>query len=106
MRGDVDAAFALNRLDQNRNGLAVNRFINCGEVVVRHIREPWKHRLKSGVVLWFCRCGQAGVGPTVKTAFHSDDFITPVLMSISPRELDGGFIRFGPTVAKEALAAE
>ena len=96
----------LNRLDQNRGGLIVERRGDRGEVVIRHVSEAGNHRLETDMVLGLGRGRERGVGSTVKAPFHRDDLESPLLVPEGPGELDGGLVGLGAAVAEETLTAE
>ena len=42
----------------------------------------------------------------MKAPFHGDDLEPSPLVTVGPRQLDGGFVGLGSAIAEEALPAE
>jgi hypothetical protein len=102
---DLDAALALDELDQDRDHVAVtcrdapHRF----EVVERHAHEAREQRFETGLDLAAAGRGEGRHRPAVESLFHDDDrrrldaFVVPV----EARELDRRFVRFATGIAQE-----
>ena len=104
--GEVDTSFSLNRLDHDRGGFRVNELGDRFEVVVLRIRKAGDHRLETSVIFRLRGRRERGVGSAVKAAGDGQNLKTSRRVSISPGELDRGFVRLGSAIAKECLAAK
>ncbi len=102
-RGDIDAPLALDGFDENRGRLIVQDRGDRAQVVVGHVDEAGHHRLEADVILGLGRRRQRGIGPAVEAPLHGHDLEPPVLVAISPRQLDGGLVGFGSAVAEKTL---
>ena len=102
---DANAAFALNRLDENRTGFFVDEFGDGFQIAERRVVETGQQRADAFVVLGLGRGAGGAVGATVEAACEGDDFVAAA-RRMEPGELDRGFVRFRAGVAEERLAAE
>ncbi len=101
-----DAGFALDRLDQDRAGVLVDRFAESRDVAEVEVPEPGRERAEVGAVVVFRGETDHGRGPPVEIAAGDDD-LGPVridpLGPITPatRGLDGRLDRFAAAARRE-----
>ena len=104
-RGDVDAAFALDGLDDDAAGALRDELLEAGFVVEGAVDETRDHGAEGFLVFRVRRRGQTAHGAAVEGAVEADDFVlrarwTPGLADFAG-EFDGGFVGFGAGVADE-----
>ncbi len=109
--GDIDAAFALDRLDDDRNGLAVDGVLGGVQMVERDVGEPGEVWLEPepGFVLPGRRHGAERAA--VEAVVHGDDLEAVALgawvgLPVEAGELERGFVGVGAAVAEEGSALE
>ena len=102
-RRQVDAAFALDRLDQDGTGLAIDQPGHGLEVAEGGIAEAGQQRLDALVVLRLAGGGERAEGSAMEAVEHGDDLVAAGL-AVQAGQLDGGLVRLGAAVAEEALA--
>src|SRR5262249_41364277 len=101
----VDAAFTLNRLDnQGTHSFAELRF-QIVDVVELHKAEARYQRLIRFPVLIRCSGRQCAIGAAVKSIVEGEHLMfactKPVLITIAASQLDGRFNGFSAAVAKK-----
>ena len=72
---DADAAFALNRLDQDRRRFVVDQRGHGAEVAIRCVAEAGQQRADAFVVLRLGRGAGGAVGAAVEAALEGDDLV-------------------------------
>jgi hypothetical protein len=104
-RGQVDAAFALDRLDQNRDhALVLGGDAAHGlDVVQGDAHESGDQGLESDLHLLVARGGQGREGAPVESLVHHDDrrAFDPLAVAVEPRELDRRLVGFAAGIAEE-----
>ncbi len=108
-RADVNAAFALNRLDEDRGRLVVDE---CGErfEIIEFAEHKTRYERTKSLLDFFLRSGaHAAVGAAVEGAFGADDFRAFTLFAalgdaVEPREFDQGFVGLGAAVTEKNAA--
>ena len=104
-RGHVDAAFALDRLDDDAAGSFRHEVFYAGDVVVGAVDKTGDHGAEWFLVLWVRGRGQAAHCSAVEGVVEADDFVLGAgrLADFADfsREFDGGFVGFGAGVADE-----
>ena len=102
---DVDAAFALDELDQDSDDIAIARSdaFHGFEIVERHAHETRKQRLESGLNLPAAGRGECRDRAAVEGLVQHDDRrrFDAALVTVEPRELDRRLVRLAPGVAEE-----
>ena len=103
--GDVDAALALDRLQEHGGGALVGGFHNGLDVVVVHVDKPWSHGLERLLVVGVARGGKGRQSPAVERVVGGNDFVGSVtgLLPMLAGQLYGSFNRLSSTVAEEHL---
>ena len=99
----MDAAFAQDRLDQDRCNGAVDSLTHRIEVAPGDVTEPIGHGGERLVLRRLTGGGERGEGSAVKTAEGAHDRVstpTPVFA----RQLDGALVRLGTGVREEDLS--
>ncbi len=106
-RGNADAAFALDRLQQDRNNAGFFRGepFQGRQVPKRNADEAIHQRTKTFLGLGVGRGGQGGQGAAVKGALHDHDArqCEPPRAAQAAGQLDGGLVGFGAGIAKKYL---
>jgi len=104
-RGDIDSAFALDRLDQHRDDALVARsdLPHRFDVVERHTHEARHQGFES--LLHFAVAGgrERRERSPVESLVHDHDpgALHPLAVAVQARELDRGFVGFTARVAEE-----
>ena len=100
-----DPALALQRLEQHRgHRLGVERLVERGDVVVRHVHEALGQRQEGRLFLGLAGRSQGGERPAVKGVVHADDDVATA-PSPAPGQLERAFVRLRPRVGEEDLAS-
>src|SRR5690606_3443008 len=108
--GRIDAALALNGLDEDRGGLVVDQRLEGGEVVELAEREAGHEGTETLLDFFLRGRAHAAEGATVEGAFGADDFVALALFAaglahaVEPGELEQAFVGLGTAVAKEDAA--
>ena len=103
---DVDSAFGLNRLYQNRAGFLVDSGFGCRQIIKRHVGEAFQHRFKPDVVFRLRRGGDGCHRSPVERILHRDDFVgirSAAVFGELARQFNGCFVRLRAAVAEEHL---
>jgi hypothetical protein len=104
---EIDAALALDRLEQHGDDIGVARgeLLDGGEVVEGHAHEAADQRLETGLHLAVAGGGQRCQRAAVEGVLHDDDgrAVDALLMAVHARQLDGGFVGLAAGVAEEHL---
>jgi hypothetical protein len=101
---NAHAAFAHDRLDQDRRGLIGDRALGRLKVGKRHLVEAVDHRTEAVEILFLTAGGQRRQRPAVESALESDDAIALGMAArgvVFARGLDGAFHGFGAGIAEE-----
>ncbi len=107
--GHVDPAFALDRLDEDGGGPAVDRALESLEVIEVDVLEAPGQRLEAVVVLLLRRGRDRRQGPAVKATPHADDVAAiarSVLLGPLTGELDRRLVGLGARVREEHAVGE
>ena len=107
--GDVHAALALDGLDHDARGVAVDGALQRAEIVEGDVLEAARQRLEPVVVLLLRGGGDGGERPAVEAAPHRDDVAAiarPVLLGPLPRELDRRLVGLRARVGEEHAVGE
>ena len=101
----ADAAFALDRLDQHRNHVAVvlGNLADRFQIVVGHAHEAADQRLETGLHLAVAGGGKGRQRAPVEGLFHHDDRggFDALLMAVHPCQLDCGLVCLAAGIAEE-----
>ena len=103
-RCDPHAAFALDRLDEDRGRRGTNRTLDRLEVAKRDLVEPIDRRPEAFKIFLVSGCRDRGKGPPVEGSFEGDDAITfgpSRRRLILAQHLDRALDRLGTRVLKE-----
>jgi hypothetical protein len=105
--GDVDAALALEHLQQHgdHGGVALADLLDRGEVVVGHPQESAHQRLEAGLCLARAGGRKRRERAAVPGLLHHDDggVLHAALVAVEARDLDGALVGFGARVAEEGV---
>lgn len=107
--GDDDAAFGLNRFDEDPDGfLRIDRRFHRAEIVIRHLTKPGGQRIVTGADFFLARRGQSRQGAPVKRIVGRDDliFAAKFFRTIAARQFDRRFVGFGAAVAEKRAVGE
>ena len=104
------AGLALDRLDENRAGAAVDLAGRRLQVAEGHRSEPSREGAEADLVGGRCGRRQGAQGTAVETALRGDDPV-PVaravaVVGVAPRQLDRGLDRLGAAVAEEGAVEQ
>ena len=105
--GGIDAAFALDRFDQDGGGgLGVDGLVPGGEVVERGRGEAGQQRTEALLDLLLGRGGHAAEGATMESLLGDDDadagaFLAGLALAMETGELQQAFVGLGAAVAED-----
>ena len=99
----MDAAFALDRFDEDAAYIIVHNGFDGRKVAERHIRKPLRQRRQSFMIVVLTGRGQRFHGAAVKRILCRNDakFCRVLTAAIFAGKLDDSFIGFGPTIGKK-----
>ncbi len=104
-RRDVDAAFALDGLDDDAAGALRDQGVDAGFVVVGAVEEAGDHGAEGFLVFGVRGRGQAAHCAPVEGVVEADDLVLRAgrlpYLAYFPGEFDGGFVGLGARVADE-----
>ena len=98
------AAFAHDRLDQDRGGLGPDGALGRFQVAERHLVEALDHRTEALEIFLLAAGGERGQRAAVKGALEGDDAVALRLAAhrlVLARHLDRAFHRLGAGIAEE-----
>ena len=108
--GDVDAAFALDRLDDYAAGVFCDEGSEVGCIVEGSVFEAGKHGGERFLIFGIRCCGEGAHSAAVEGAVEADDFVFGggfwgggAGLANFAGEFDGGFVGFGAGVADEGF---
>ena len=101
----VDAALALNRLEQHRNDvwIARGKLLDRNDIVKRHPHKTRDQRFETGLHLAVAGGRKRRQRAPVKRLFHDDDggLFDSLLVSVQPSQFDRGFVGLAARIAEE-----
>ena len=103
---NADAAFALDRLDQDRRGFVVDQPRHGVEIAERGVDEAGHQRPEALVVFRLSGGGDRAHRAAVEAALERDDLVAAFGGVVQPGELDRRLVGLGAGIAEERLAAE
>jgi len=108
-RGQIDSAFPLDRLHQDRAGLLAQRLLKRRKIVEGHVAEAGHQGIESLAELLLAGGGDRGQGPAVKGIEHGENLVTAAPAHrtlVAAHELDGRLVGLGAAVAEKHPGAE
>ncbi len=103
----IDAALALDRLEQHRHDVWIVRgeLLDCRQIVKGHAHKTGHQRLEAGLHLAVAGGRKRRQGAAVEGLFHDDDrgLLDALLVSVHARQLDRGFVGLATGIAEEHL---
>src|SRR5439155_14720016 len=103
-RRQVDAALALDRLDEDGARLAVDQLGRRAEVAERGVAEARQQRFESLVILRLAGGAERAHRAAVEAVEHRDDLVAARLAE-QPRDLDHRLVGLGAAVSEDTLTA-
>ena len=104
-RRQIDAAFALNRLDQNRARFRVDQPDGGIQVTEGRIGKTGQERFQPLMILGLTGGGECAQSRPMEAVHHGNDLV-PSGLAVESSQFQGRLDRIGAAVAEEALPAE
>src|ERR1700675_3951814 len=99
----MDAAFALNGLDEDGAGLIVDQLARRFEVAEGSVLEAGQHGIQALVVFRLTGGTEGAEGAAVEGVDGGNDLVAPARFAVQPGHLDGCLDRLGAAVTEETL---
>src|SRR5205823_3471370 len=94
----MDAAFSLNRFNEQSTCLDVDELGSCFEIAIGSIFEPRQERVKTLMIFWLASGTQGAKSAAVKAVDGANDLVTAIGFAVQSSQLDRRFDRFGAAV--------
>ena len=107
-RRDVDAAFALDGLEDHRYGLVIYGLFHGSDVIIWNVGEAGNQGSEGSLVLFLGGGGKGAEGPAMERICGGDEFVFGFRLVFAPVSCNfhGAFNGFSAGIAEEDLAGE
>ena len=103
--GNMNSAFSLHGLHQDRSGLRANGRANGVQISKGKMNKTIQERREALLDLLLGRSGNSCHGSPMEGILKRKNFVASGRAAKLAREFDEPFVRFGPAIAEEHLAA-